>query len=246
MNHDEHPNDSTLTRELHDSLSELAVPGPPPLAAIISRGRVHQRRRRAGFAGRGGTGAAAGIALALGQTGADVHTTTPGEQILSRGRAVRARRRISTLAAALAVAVGAAVAVTALLPASHPASHQPAAQLTAWTVVKRPDGDISVTIRELFHPAGLQRKLRADGVPASVTFYPGRGYPSSCRPYRASRALLKEVFPSPLGAPTAAIVIRPSAVPTGTAVYIDDFSNPYGYFGIRLGLVHASKRCTGS
>jgi len=31
-------------------------------------------------------------------------------------------------------------------------------------------GDIKVTIRELRDPAGLQRTLRADGVPASVTF----------------------------------------------------------------------------
>ena len=69
MNHDEHPNDSTLTRELRDALSELAAPGRPPLAAITNRGRAHQRRRLAGFAGLGVTGAAAGTVLALGLTG---------------------------------------------------------------------------------------------------------------------------------------------------------------------------------
>jgi hypothetical protein len=68
MSHDEHPNDSTLTQELRDSLSELAVPGRPPLAAITSRGRGRQRRRLAGLAGLG-TCAAAGIALVLGLTG---------------------------------------------------------------------------------------------------------------------------------------------------------------------------------
>lgn len=67
MSHDEYPDDSTLTVELRDSLSELAVPGPRPLAAITSRGRVHRRRRR--LAGLGVTGAAACIALALGLTG---------------------------------------------------------------------------------------------------------------------------------------------------------------------------------
>ena len=46
----------------------------------------------------------------------DVHMTTPVEQIASRGRAVRARRRIPALAGALAVAAGAALAVTSLLP----------------------------------------------------------------------------------------------------------------------------------
>jgi hypothetical protein len=75
MNHDEHPNDSTLTQELRDALSELAAPERPPLAAITNRGRAHQRRRLAGFAGLGVTGAAAGTALALGLTG--VHGAAP-------------------------------------------------------------------------------------------------------------------------------------------------------------------------
>ena len=69
MNHDEYPNDSTLTRELRDSLSELAVPGRPPLAAITDRGRTYRRRRLGGFAGLAGATAAVVIALALGLTG---------------------------------------------------------------------------------------------------------------------------------------------------------------------------------
>jgi ferric-dicitrate binding protein FerR (iron transport regulator) len=69
MNHNEHRSDSALTRELCDSLSELAAPERPPLAAITSRGRTHRRRRLAGYAGLGGTGVAAGAALALGLTG---------------------------------------------------------------------------------------------------------------------------------------------------------------------------------
>jgi len=47
----------------------------------------------------------------------DVHSATPVERIVSRSRAVRARRRIPGLAAALAVTAAAALAVTALLPA---------------------------------------------------------------------------------------------------------------------------------
>jgi hypothetical protein len=69
MNDNEHPDDSTLTRELRDALSDLAAPERPPLAAITTRGRAHQRRRLAGFAGLGGAAAAAGTALALGLTG---------------------------------------------------------------------------------------------------------------------------------------------------------------------------------
>lgn len=69
MTYDERPNDSALTWELRDSLAALTVPERPPLAAIISRGRARQQRRRAGFAGLGVTGAIAGTALALGLTG---------------------------------------------------------------------------------------------------------------------------------------------------------------------------------
>ena len=73
MKDDERPDnerldDSVLTEELLDSLSEVAVPERPPLAAITDRGRVH-RRRLARLAGLGVTGAAAAIALMLGLTG---------------------------------------------------------------------------------------------------------------------------------------------------------------------------------
>ncbi len=184
------------------------------------------------------------LITAVRESVADVHTATPVDQILSRGRTVRARRRISTLAAALAAAAAAVIAVT-VLPASHPATSQPGVRLAAWTVVRRPDGDVAVTIRELYNPAGLQRELRADGVPAVVTFHATHQYPSSCQVYPASRALLNKVFPSDYLDPPAGLMIRPSALPTGTAVYLND-TNPYGDIRLRMGLVHASKRCAGS
>jgi len=46
----------------------------------------------------------------------DVHSATPVERIVTRSRAVRARRRVPALTAALAVTAAAAVAVTSLLP----------------------------------------------------------------------------------------------------------------------------------
>lgn len=186
------------------------------------------------------------LITAVRESVADVHTTTAVEQIVSRGRAVRTRRRIRRLAVALAAAAGVAVAVTALLPAGQPANHQPSAHLTAWTVVKQPGGDVSVTIHELYYPDGLQHKLRAVGVPARVSFDAGRGYPSSCRAYPAGRALLAKVFPRHPASPYTVILIRPSALPPGAGVSIDDLSNPYGYIGLHIGLVHASKQCTGS
>ena len=175
-----------------------------------------------------------------------VPMTVPVEHVISRGRRLRTRRRAAAVAAGLVVPAAAAVVVTALLPASRPASHQARAKLTAWTVVKQPSGDIAVTIRELFYPDGLQSKLRADGVPARVTFGAPGKHSWRCRPYPGRRALMAQVFPPDPQAPTAAIVIRPSALPVGAGVYIDDTSNAYGYVGLTTGLVQASKQCTGS
>lgn len=194
------------------------------------------------------------LIAAVRESVANVQTATPVGQVVRRGRAVRARRRISGAAAALAVVAVVAVAVTAVPAASPPAGRptgppdgqRPGAELTAWSVVKLPGGEVSVTIHQLFYPAGLQRKLRAAGVPASVIFDAVHRYPSWCRAYPASRAVLVNVFPPNLNRPAAAVVIRPSALPPGTGVYLDDLSNPYGYIGIQVGLVYASRRCTGS
>ena len=78
--------DSAELHELGDSLTGVALPEPPPLAAIRARGRAHRRRRRSGVAGVLVTGAVAGSALALVLAGgpgrAPVHatmgTSTPG------------------------------------------------------------------------------------------------------------------------------------------------------------------------
>ena len=69
MKHAEDPDDSRLARELRDSLAEVSVPERPALPAIVSRGRVHRRRRLAGAASLGGSGAAGLIALVLGVAG---------------------------------------------------------------------------------------------------------------------------------------------------------------------------------
>jgi hypothetical protein len=184
---------------------------------------------------------------------ADVHTATPVEQIRSRGRAVRARRRVPGLAAALAAAAGAAVAVTALLPAGHPASHQSHVQLAAWTVVRQPAGVIHVTVRELRDPAGLQAALRSDGVPASVSF--GNGQQTACRPYpgggfttSANPALINSVFP-PSSAPGTSVSIRPSALPDGTGVllaFLQRSQPGRPAMALEAAVVQASRQCTGA
>jgi len=138
--------------------------------------------------------------------------------IITAGRA-RHRRQMTGLSIAGTAAVAAvALGVSGVFGAvshqpSGAVSHQPGhpahAQLTAWTVTRLADGDISVRINQFKDPAGLQSTLRADGVPASVTFAsqrnqacrpypggtlsPGSGPPSPLRP----SALLKQVFPTP-------------------------------------------------
>lgn len=179
-----------------------------------------------------------------------VPMTVPVEQVIRRGHALRARRRIPGLTGALAVAAAAVLSVTAL--SAHHASHQPGVQLAAWTVAKRADGTVSVTVRELRDPAGLQRKLRADGIPARVIFDPKDLRPNLCIGYIGKvhvtpgmdpAALFRQVITRPMtrGLPQV-IVIHPSALPRGAGVQIIIY--PHHTTGISL--VAASQRCTGS
>ena len=171
-----------------------------------------------------------------------VPMTTPVEQIISRGRVVRTRRRIPGIAGALAGAAAAALAVAALLPGGgHQAGRPLPAQLAAWTVVRHADGTVVVTVRQLRDPAGLQRTLRADGVPASVTFFGHE--PRACHGYPLDPALMHRVF----GANGPPLVIHPSALPDGAGVLLSPLHHPRGApIALAAGLVHTSPQCTGS
>lgn len=171
-----------------------------------------------------------------------VHTATPVEQIVSRGRVLRARRRLPGAAGALAAAAAAALAVTALVPAGHhPARAHPPAELAAWTVARQPGGDVKVTIRQLRDPAGLQSRLRADGVPATVTFSGQMN--RSCQRYPAG-TVLNQVFTSSGSGRATVMIIDPSALPPGAGVAISPPVQPG--LQVVVGLVHASPQCTGT
>jgi len=70
-------------------------------------------------------------------------------------------------------------------PAGPPGGRPAKAQLAAGTVTKQADGTVDVVLRELRNPAPIQRRLRADGVPAAVNLggnpacqeYPPRATP---------------------------------------------------------------------
>jgi hypothetical protein len=171
---------------------------------------------------------------------------------------VRRRRLRYGLAAA---AVIAAVTALTLLPGSG--SHgggdgTTPVRLAAWTVSARPGGRVRVTIRDLRNPAGLQRQLRADGVPATVRFTsqiprPCLYYPEPARhPFR----LLDRIFPqnSQAGGRTV-FTINPAAIPAPIGLWIN-VSPPSAQpgrhgrrsieFSASWTLVYASGRCPSS
>lgn len=173
------------------------------------------------------------------------------------------------LAAGIAVGAAglAAVLGLGLTGVFGSASHQPGqpahAQLAAWTVVKQADGTVLVKIREFRDPAGLQRKLRADGIPASVKFNPARlvgkgpwaivrfkGNP--CREYSGGEGTAQNVVTG--GSPfTVGMHIHPSAIPDGAGVQFVASRN-VGYYSPQRSqpmdlfewLVQPSPQCTGS
>jgi hypothetical protein len=178
----------------------------------------------------------------------------------------RHRRSIMRLSlgglSATGVVAAVIIGVIALPPTSRQASHPAHAQLAAWTVVKQADGTVLVKIREFRDPAGLQSRLRADGVPANVTFNPAnlvgksawaivhfKGNP--CQEYSGGEGLAQNVVTG--GSPfTVGMFVHPSAIPRGAGVQFVASSN-LGYdspqrnqsFDLFEWLVQPSPQCTG-
>jgi hypothetical protein len=175
----------------------------------------------------------------------------------------RRRRSITRLSlgglSATGVVAAVIIAVIALLPASHQASRPVRAQLAAWTVVKQTGGTIFVQIREFRDPAGLQATLRADGVPASVVFYPGNSMAKSawafvhfegnpCQEYSGGEGQAQNVV---TGTFQTGLTVHPSAIPSGAGVQIvagseAGYPQQGGEDAIFEWLVQASPQCTGS
>jgi len=193
----------------------------------------------------------------------DTHMTVPESDITRRAGTLRARRRVAAGGAASAGIAAAALVVVALTaPAAPPVTSQNTmSQLTAWTVAEHPNGVIDVTIRELKDPAGLQARLRADGVPASVTFskdtspachdyYPGHPMPKA--PVNMS-SLDNGVFTDTQVTGDVAVAIHPDRLPGDAglqfAVYPAGTQRSHGVtvhtFAYEFGLVDRSPACTG-
>jgi hypothetical protein len=209
MNLDQNPTDGALTQELRDALDELATPERPPLAAITSRARAHRRRRHAGLAGLCLTGTAAGVALAVGLTGA--------------------------LGAAPARSPGPIHVAT---PAHNTPTTRGTVQTAAFILTSNANGTdtITLTMNQMLDPAALQQALAQYGIAALVksgtycTSSPSPPDPVSAGvlsihlPTGAPHTMV----PAPSGPAPRAVqemaahtttVIDPSALPSGTELF---------------------------
>jgi len=157
-------------------------------------------------------------------------------------------------------AIVAVAAFALLLPGSGARSQRaPSVKLAAWTVIDEPGGKIGVTIRELNDPAGLQRRLRADGVPVTIRYRPDSGgrrvaerslhlclfRPGGDRLF-ATMSRILPIRSLPRG--QIAFTIKPSAIPAGLGLWIEiettTRNDPLGaHYTAIVNLVHLHGPC---
>ena len=148
--------------------------------------------------------------------GAALAAAEPGHP----ARPARNRRKLA-FGAAVAAAAAAAIAVPALLPGSGGPL-----VTRAWAVTRSPGGAITVTVgKALRDQAGLQRALRADGVPAYVRPLTNRcpawgPQGGSSRVRQADRKAVWYPAPGNNDHNFSEIIIHPAALAKGDAVYI--------------------------
>jgi hypothetical protein len=203
---------------------------------------------------------------------AEVRLDVPVEQTARRGRVLRGRGRAYRVAGVVGVAAIAGlttVAVTGPGRAAPPtasahvgASGVPIAngsggtKLDAWTVTKGSDGTVNVTIRQLLDVPGLQRTLRADGVPARVAVQPGMPtdsppLPAGCLEVTMSDVANANLQAKILAAPLSnlehgnALTIHTRDIPSGVGIYLGIQPRTKEHWGWSLDLVQATPACTG-
>jgi hypothetical protein len=166
------------------------------------------------------------------------------------GRGRPGRRRLLLAAGAITAAAATAIVVPAVLPGRDAGSLVTA----AWAVQHNQDGTVEVTFKQARDAIGLQRALRAEGVPAYVRYIPwvstGNGHyrpaqtcgqtgPGNLPGGQRNVAILGEVFPflAAGGAPRGdALTIRPAGIPKGDAILIEVARFPGdGGFGSNVG-----------
>src|SRR5271166_5267645 len=177
----------------------------------------------------------------------EFHMTTPVETVVARGRTLRRRRKsLRSLGAAIA-----AVAIVLAGAGIWRGSSHPQAALAAWTVSKHSDGIVAVTIRQLSDPAGLQRALRSEGVPAIVRFS-AQNPPDCLVDPTGTPADYARIFPfTKGGSSTVAFTINPVALPPGAGLWIEVRPETHSVsggiqhfsYGMQAAQIYASGHC---
>lgn len=201
------------------------------------------------------------VITAVKESYAGIHMDVPLDVIVRRGRRLRAQRRLPGLAGVAGTVTALALAVAALVSSSGrttgPGGSTGTEQLTAWTVVSQQDGSVRVALHGAYirDVAGLQDKLRSDGIPARVARI---GYlrdplkvPGcqvfgdwSTGPGGISKTLWHKIFYGPHTGPQSdhAFWVYRSAIPHGLGVLADIYYD--GTYGLYV--VKASPQCTGT
>jgi hypothetical protein len=146
-----------------------------------------------------------------------------------------ARRRLLLATGAIAAAAATAIVVPAVLPGREAGPLVTA----AWAVQRNPDGTVGVTFKQARDAAGLQRALRAEGVPAWVRYIPfvrtlagdyrraencAQTGPGNLPGGQRNVTITEQVFPflAAGGTPAGdALTIRPSAIPEGDSILVE-------------------------
>jgi hypothetical protein len=160
------------------------------------------------------------VITAVREQRAKVHSHTPVDQIISRGRTVRARRRIPAAASGLAVVAAAVVLGLGLSGSfgSTPAHSTVTIRTAAFTLAEHANGTATLTINTpvLLEPSTLQADLQQDGIPALVT----TGSFCSSNPIPPGFPQVVSQTSSPT---TLTVTINPAAMPAGTELSAGNF-----------------------
>jgi hypothetical protein len=166
-----------------------------------------------------------------------------------RIRRLPGRPRLLLAAGAITAAAAAAIAIVQAGPGRNTGQFVTA----AWVVKHNANGTVKVTLKQARDAAGLQRALRADGIPAYVRIGPwwwNPAKPSTAWPAEecsqagggppVARKVVEEVFPFPGGGGGPdqgyAVTIRPSAIPEGDSILIEvTWSPDRPIFGMDVG-----------
>lgn len=215
---------------------ELAPPPPADAAEMCARAR----ERLTGKVAQAGMVAQA---RAVAQAGALTGAAPPSAR--------RGRRRLALAGAVVVAAAGAAVVVPAVVPGGGSVP----LVTKAWAVQRNGDGTVTLRLRQIFKPAGLEQALRAEGVPAVVRVThahdPLLPINEACpapagdlEPASVQRAVVgpSTSRPAQLSRGVAGFLIHPSAIPKGSVLYIDSVTGDTWNFAFTLPVVLKNDR----